>query len=123
VLDTSYVIKLMKEDRIWDVKNRFILYTTIINLYELIRGDVYVGFESRVVKSDYEKVFYILPLDNESIRIASEIWCDLKKKGKSLDERDLLIGAICIRNKMPLATLNKKHFNRLTEYGLELKDV
>ena len=96
---------------------------TIITLYELTRGDVYVGFKGEEVKADYEKVFYVLPLDNKSVVIASEIWSNLRRKGKLLDERDLLVGAICIANELPLATLNKKHFERLKEYGLEILEL
>ena len=99
------------------------MYITIINLYELVRGDVLAGYEGKKSKEDYEKVFYILPLDNNSIIVASRIWSDLRKKGELLDERDLLIGAICISNELPLATLNKKHFKRLEEYGLRIIDL
>jgi len=65
----------------------------------------------------------VLYFDNKALIKASEIYASLKKKGKLIDERDLMIGAICISNNLPLATLNKKHFNRLKQYGLKMIDI
>jgi len=47
-------------------------------------------------------------LDNEAVSVASKIWAELSGKGMKLDERDLLIGIMCISGGTPLWTLNKK---------------
>ncbi|MHA1709843.1 MAG: hypothetical protein ACTSXJ_08520 [Candidatus Baldrarchaeia archaeon] len=48
---------------------------------------------------------------------------DTQGGGMLIDERDLMIEAICIANSLPLATLNKKHFKRLTKFGLRPEDL
>ncbi len=47
----------------------------------------------------------------------------MMKKKEFLDERDLIIGAICIANNIPLWTGNIKHFKKLKEYGLNLVTI
>jgi len=54
----------------------------------------------------------VLHFDNRAMIKASEIYAVLRRKGKLIDERDLMVGAICLSNNLPLATLNKKHFDR-----------
>ena len=99
------------------------MYITIITLYELVRGDVLAGFSGEDSKRDYEKIFMVLNFDNKALVKASEIYAALKKKSMLIDERDIMIGAICISNNLPLATLNKKHFNRLKQFGIKLIDI
>ena len=65
----------------------------------------------------------VIYFDNKAVIKASEIYAALKREGKLIDERDLMIGAICIANNLPLATLNKKHFNRLKQFGLRIIDI
>ncbi|MEX0567791.1 MAG: type II toxin-antitoxin system VapC family toxin [Candidatus Njordarchaeota archaeon] len=123
MLDTSYVIKLIKQDTLIELSKKYDLYITIINLYELVRGDVLAGFDAKDSKKDYEKVFMVLHFDNRAMIKASEIYAVLRRKGKLIDERDLMVGAICLSNNLPLATLNKKHFDRLKQFGLKLVDI
>jgi len=106
-----------------ELSAKYNLYITTITLYELIRGDVLAGFNAEDSKEDYEKIFMVLHFDNEAIIKASEIYATLKKEGRLIDERDLMIGAICISNNLPLATLNKKHFERLKKFGLRIVDI
>ncbi|MBI4449000.1 hypothetical protein HY641_03170 [Candidatus Woesearchaeota archaeon] len=61
-----------------------------------------------------------LPFDDQSARLAGDVRRSLSKRGLSLDFGDIAVGSICIRNDTPLKTLNKKHFERLTEFGLVL---
>jgi tRNA(fMet)-specific endonuclease VapC len=46
---------------------------------------------------------------------ASEIYRELKAQNKMIDFRDILIGATAIANDLPIATSNKKHFERLVD--------
>lgn len=62
----------------------------------------------------------VLPLDDESSRLAGDMFRDLQDKGALIDLRDLFIAATCITNHLPLLTYNKKHFERLKKYGLTL---
>ncbi|WP_418884486.1 type II toxin-antitoxin system VapC family toxin [Cognataquiflexum rubidum] len=45
--------------------------------------------------------------------MAIEVYASLKKQNKLIDLADLLIGATAKNHRIPLATLNKKHFQRI----------
>ena len=66
-----------------------------------------------------EEIFGIIPLDNEVIGTPI-LWRELRGKGETVDERDLIIGATSISRKLPLWTKNEKHFSKLKERGLIL---
>jgi len=72
----------------------------------------------REVKEKIEESLTILWINNEILIKMSEIWLKLRKKGTTIDERDLLIGTTIAYN-LPLWTLNKRHFARLEKYGLK----
>lgn len=60
----------------------------------------------------------VLPLEETINDEAVEIYKDLKKRNKMIEIADLLIGATSKANQLKLATLNKKHFERID--GLKL---
>jgi len=92
------------------------LYISEITLYEFIRGCKDV----KEAKSLLESAFVVVFHDNDVILKASEIWIELKKSGKLIDERDLLIASVAIAKGMYLMTRNVKHFKRLERFGLKL---
>ncbi|MCF0061664.1 type II toxin-antitoxin system VapC family toxin [Dyadobacter chenwenxiniae] len=55
----------------------------------------------------------IVALDEDCIDTAVHINAELKKKSKQIALADLLIAASAVSHGMPLATLNKKHFERI----------
>jgi predicted nucleic acid-binding protein len=60
----------------------------------------------------------ILPLDEESVDMAVTINRDLKRKRKQIDLADLFIASTAVANKLPVATLNRKHFERIDQVEL-----
>lgn len=63
----------------------------------------------------------VLPFDEKAARKAAEIYHNLRLNNKMIAFRDIFIAAICIVNNLELATLNKKHFERID--GLSLLHV
>ena len=59
----------------------------------------------------------VIPLDKDQARRAAEIFKKLKQKNMLIEFRDILIAACAMAEEMPLATRNKKHFDRIE--GLE----
>lgn len=55
----------------------------------------------------------IIPLDEAAIDVAVSVNARLKQNSKQIALADLLIAASAISYRMPLATLNKKHFERI----------
>ena len=91
-------------------------HTTAINIFEIWseRDEKQKNIENlieRLRKQD---------LNEPASLKAGEIRRKLKERGEILEIRDIFIGAICIENNLELLTNNKKHFERLQEFGLKL---
>jgi tRNA(fMet)-specific endonuclease VapC len=114
MLDTDVLIDVSKGKGELDPRNKYSI--SIITLYELIRGTSNPSLTKQLLESS----FLIYPLDNPVLLKASEIYRDLKSKGKLISEADLLIGATAITYNIPLWTRNRRHFSNLLPYGLKL---
>jgi len=64
------------------------------------------------------QVITIIPFDEIAVNMAVQINNSLKRKRKQIDIADLFIASTAMANNLPIATLNKKHFNRID--GLEI---
>lgn len=60
----------------------------------------------------------ILPVDDLCIDAAVAIYKSLKPQNALIELADLLIGATAISNSLSLATLNRKHFERISDLTL-----
>lgn len=58
------------------------------------------------------------PFDESAISTATSIFRQLKRESRQLNLGDILIAATAIANDLPLATPNRKHFERIV--GLRL---
>jgi tRNA(fMet)-specific endonuclease VapC len=65
------------------------------------------------------QIFCHIILYDEVINIASDIYADLRRKGKTIGDADILIAAIVIRNNGTLITNNIKHYEDVKRLGLE----
>ncbi len=55
----------------------------------------------------------VIPFDESCVDTAVEINSILKRKRKQIDLADLFIAATAMKKNLPIATLNKKHFDRI----------
>jgi tRNA(fMet)-specific endonuclease VapC len=93
------------------------LYASPINIFEIWAGRLKKeekNIESLII--NLRKVDF----NSQTAIKAGDIQLLLKEKGELIDFRDLFIASICIVNNLELMTLNKKHFERLTKFGLRL---
>lgn len=90
------------------------LFITEITLYEFIRGTKDLSKAKTLLEEGFSVIFH----DNPIIQKASEIWVEVKHRGEILDDRDILIGATSAVKNLPLLTRNKKHYERLKEFGV-----
>jgi len=60
----------------------------------------------------------VCPFERSMVMSACEIKHQLKKQGKQIELADLFIAATAITKGLPLATLNRKHFDQIE--GLKL---
>jgi tRNA(fMet)-specific endonuclease VapC len=87
---------------------------SIITYYEILSGLKHKNAEKQL-DTFFEFVGYnsVLPLTEESAAISSDLYAELRKTGKQLDDIDILIAGIALSNGMRLVTRNTKHFDRI----------
>lgn len=116
-LDTDVAIGILTQDKrvehlIPKLKD-YEIFITSITAFELLLRETNLEIAKRFI-NDFEVLHF---KEKEAIK-SSAIFKDLKKRGSMLDIRDVFIAGICISNNCSLATLNKKHFERIGELSL-----
>lgn len=128
LLDTTALIDLLKGDvnaiaKTDDLKESAAIYTTTINLYEILRGIYLLPPKSKERHLQALKVLgssiNIIDLDMDSSDAAASVYAELRKKGVEIDAQDYLIAGACLANGISLIlTRNEKHFSQIN--GLEV---
>jgi tRNA(fMet)-specific endonuclease VapC len=121
LLDTSVLIDLFRKEN----KENTLFYKlakeesdfciSAVTYYEIGIGNKksHWDYWNRLVEN-----LDVLSFDKNCSLKAIELYSDLKNRNKLIDIADLMIGSTAIANDLPLATLNKKHFERIV--GLQL---
>lgn len=119
-LDTNIVTYLLKGIKSIDALLKAELRkgnTIVINpitYYEVCRGLISINAESKLQTfKEMCELFGIIKLTTEDLDIASNIYSILKTSGQLVEDADILIASMCIRNKITLVTNNQKHFSRI----------
>jgi len=74
--------------------------------------------KNRKIVAEFQQRFGIIPIFT-SLDVYAKEKARLRKKGKSLDDFDLLIGSTAITNSMILVTNNRSDFERMENIELE----
>jgi len=119
-LDTSILIdyyrkKNKSKAKLVELSKKYEFSISVITKFEILNGTS--KDQNQFWNTFFTKVT-IIPLDNNEIEIASNIYKNLKKENKLIDIPDILIASTAISQKSKLATLNVKHFERIK--GLKL---
>jgi len=77
------------------------LSLTSINIYEILKGLKYKNNK------------------NKENLLAASIYADLKNKGKTIGDADILIASIVINNGGILVSNNQKHYENIPDLNLE----
>jgi len=121
LLDTSILIDFYrKKDKTKTAFFQLQQNYTKFAISVLTQFEIYKGAKEENMKfwDDFFRKLFILPLDSEAVFIAANIDNELKKINKRIEVADLLIAATAIRNNIPCATLNLKHFERIENLQL-----
>jgi len=86
-------------------------YTTYITKFELLCG-ARSKKEEHII-NECLLGFKMLPFDEKGSYESAKIYRDLKHKGRLIGIRDILIAGIAIANGIPLATKNRRKFERI----------
>jgi len=127
LLDTDTLSEVMKgRDAHIREKARQYLATcghftfSIITRYEILRGlkakaatRQVAAFEARCQQSS------VLPLTDEIIVRAADIYADLRQQGQLISDADILVAATALVHHLSLVTENVSHFNRISGLIIE----
>jgi len=103
----SLFLKLTNEYKVFAV--------SAVTQYELCLGN---SQEQNLFWDDFFSRIIILPFDTKAVKKSIGIYQQLKQQNKLIDMPDIMIAGTAIQNNMPLATLNRKHFERIS--GLQI---
>ncbi len=120
-LDTSVLIEYYrKKDKSKSLFYKLTKEYSLFAVSAITEYEIYSGSNSEQDKfwDNFFKLVLVLPFDSEVNKIAVKVARDLKAKNKSIEIPDLFIASTALKNKVKLATLNKKHFERVA--GLDL---
>jgi tRNA(fMet)-specific endonuclease VapC len=121
LIDTSLLIDLFrKTDKknsllVSLVRQGYVYCISSITDFEIFSG---ANSEQMVFWEQFLQNTEVLPFDKTVAKVAVEINNILKRKRKQIAIPDLFIAATAVSNNLSLATLNKKHFERID--GLKL---
>ena len=121
LLDTSILIDYYrKTDKIKSVWVKLIdegceFAISVITKYELYSGAAQsqIDFWDSILET-----ITIFPFNENCVDTAIQLQHSLKRKRKQLDIADLFIVSTAVTNNLPIATLNKKHFDRVDNLTL-----
>lgn len=83
--------------------------------------ELYVGATTIQKREDVSILLQnitILAMNEDIAKIAAEIALNLKQKHQIIEFRDIFIAATALHYDMPIATLNKGHFQRIENIQL-----
>jgi predicted nucleic acid-binding protein len=87
-----------------------------IAYYEVKRGFMTINAHSRLKEFDALcKLLGVGHLDNTMLDIAAEIYVELRRRKKTVEDADILIAAICKSHDFTLVTHNTKHFEGIPD--------
>ena len=116
LVDTSIFIDYFRKEN----KRKTKLYILRQEGYELVTSSIcYFEYMSGSKNKSFDKLLFenieVIAFDKNQAYIASQIFKDLKKRNTLIEFRDILISSCAISEDINLATLNKKHFERIND--------
>ncbi|MDR3094110.1 MAG: type II toxin-antitoxin system VapC family toxin [Bacteroidales bacterium] len=116
LLDTSVLIELFRvKDKSKTLFFRLSASDDKFGVSSITHYEIFIGVP--IMQTDFWTTFFeqvkIIPFDGKCSQEAVKIYKELKVKNKLVALPDLLIAATAIANRLPVATLNVKHFERI----------
>jgi tRNA(fMet)-specific endonuclease VapC len=89
--------------------------TTSVNAFEIWLGAYLAPKKAELVRDteDFFGQLEVVNFDYGSSVEAGRVLADLRRRGESIEIRDLFVGCVCKVSGMPLVTRNLKHYRRV----------
>jgi len=123
LIDTSIVIDYLRSHNrnntvFVNLFNNYELCISVISIFELYNGATSEDKKQEIVTLSEE--IEVIDFTIETAKIASDLYLDLRRKNKLIEFRDILIASTALLFDIKIATLNRKHFDRIEK--LEIID-
>lgn len=120
LIDTSILIEFVRvkdktQTLLFKLSQTSSLAISVISEYEFLNGRTQRNAQ-RI--DELLSHFRRLDFDHQCAEIASNLYQDLKKRNALIDAPDIFIAATALAHRLPLATLNQKHFKRFQSLNL-----
>jgi predicted nucleic acid-binding protein len=120
VIDTSILIDYLRggtkwEDLLGKLQKNDEIYLPTIVIFELFSGGSTSDPKIAKKLNDFIKFFQRIELTEKIAKCAGELFRDVSKK---LDAPDYIIAASALELNATVVTLNKKHFEQITNLNL-----
>ncbi len=126
VLDTDILSAIMRQNSVVILKAREYLaehgqFTfSIITRFEILRGLKAKGATRQaIIFDEFCARNIILPLNDEVVVKAADIYADLRGRGVLIGDADILIAASAIVLGLGVVTNNEEHFQRIRNLQLQ----
>jgi tRNA(fMet)-specific endonuclease VapC len=104
----------IKEKMLEAIDNDENICTTVINIYEILKGFRWKNNKFKETQfMEFLENILVFTIDDDVINIASDLYSNLRKSGKTIGDADILIAAIVIKNNGILVSNNTKHFENM----------
>jgi tRNA(fMet)-specific endonuclease VapC len=109
----------IKDKILETIDNNEDICTTVINIYEILKGFRWRNNKSKEnqFKGFLEDIL-VFTIDDDVINIASDLYSNLRRNGKTIGDADILIASIVIKNNGVLVSNNTKHFEDIDQLKL-----
>ena len=119
LVDTSIFIEYFRKEKKKNTK----LYRLREEGYKILTSSIcYFEYMSGSKNGEFDMVLFkniaVIDFDKEQAYIASRTFKDLKQRNALIEFRDILISSSAVTLDIPLATLNRKHFERIEDLML-----
>lgn len=109
------VLKQAREYRVQQGK----LSISIVTRFEILRGLRVKGATTQLSRFErFCSTNLVLPLTEEIVDRAADVYADLHRRGTLIGDADILIGATALIHGLVVVTNNEAHFRRIT--GLQV---
>jgi tRNA(fMet)-specific endonuclease VapC len=109
----------IKEKILETIDNNENICTTVINIYEILKGFRWKNNKSKENQfKEFLEDVLVFTIDDDVINIASDLYSNLRKNGKTIGDADILIASIVIKNNGILVSNNTKHFEDIEQLKL-----
>ena len=93
---------------------------TSVNVYEFLKGLRYKSTKLEEQQfNNFLKNIAVIHLDDNSVKLAANIYADLRKRGITVGDADILIASIVITHNGKLITNNTKHYRNINNLRIE----